>query len=158
MFEPKISIIMYIASTPEKVWDALTDPEITQRYWSGTRVESDWKVGSKVIYRRDGQITDEHLVLAVEPLRLLSHTFHPVSVEEFRNEAPSRVTFEIEAGGQVVRLTVTHDEFQEDSEVYHACSEGWPMLMSSLKTLLETGQPLPEFEFEFEAEIEEEDD
>src|SRR5262245_37788038 len=125
MFEPRISIITYIASTPEKVWNALTDPDLTQQYWSGTRIESDWKVGSKVIYRRAGQITDEHLVLEVEPGRRLSHTFHPVSVEDFRDEPPSRVTFEIEAGGQVVRLAVTHDEFQEESEVYHACLEAW---------------------------------
>ena len=156
MFEPKIQVIVYLASTPEQVWNALTDPEITQQYWSGTRIESDWKIGSKVIYRRNGTITDEHVVLKVEPLRLLSHTFHPVSVEEFRNEPPSRVTFEIEAGGPVVRLTVIHDEFEEESEVYHACSEGWPMLMSSLKTLLETGKPLPEFEFELELDAEEE--
>jgi uncharacterized protein YndB with AHSA1/START domain len=157
MFGPSILITTYIASTPEKVWNALTDPEITQRYWSGTRIESDWKVGSKVIYRRDGKITDEHIVLQVEPLRLLSHTFHPVFIEEFRNEPPSRVTFEIESGGQVVRLTLIHDEFEEESEVYHACSAGWPMLMSSLKTLLETGKPLPEFEFEFEVEPDEPD-
>ena len=150
MFEPMILITTYIASTPENLWNALTDPEITQQYWSGTRIESDWKVGSKVIYRREGKITDEHIILEVEPFRRLSHTFHPVFIEEFRNESPSRVTFEIEAGGQVVRLTVIHDEFEEDSEVYHACSEAWPMLISSLKTLLETGKPLPDFEFEEE--------
>jgi uncharacterized protein YndB with AHSA1/START domain len=155
MFEPRILITTYIASTPEKVWNALTDPEITQQYWSGTRIESDWKVGSKVIYRRDGKITDEHIVLEVEPLRLLSYAFHPVFIEEFRDEPPSKVTFEIEAGGEVVRLTVIHDEFEEESEVYRACSEGWPMLMSSLKTLLETGKPLPEFEYEFEVESDE---
>src|SRR5262245_47423800 len=86
MFEPMILITTYIASTSENVWNALTDPELTQQYWSGTRIESDWKVGSKVIYRREGKITDEHTILEVVPFRRLSHTFHPVSIEEFRNE------------------------------------------------------------------------
>ena len=61
--ELEIVIVTYIASTATRVWDALTDPEITQQYWFDTRIESDWKVGSKVIYRRNGQITDEQTLL-----------------------------------------------------------------------------------------------
>ena len=144
MSKLSISITIYIASTPEKVWKALTDPDITERYWGGTRIESDWRVGSKVIYRRDGKVTDEHELLTCEPPLRFSHTFHPL-FGEFASEPPSRVEFEIVPGGSTVRLTMTHDNFQESSKVYRACSGAWPMLLSSLKTLLETGQPLPEF-------------
>jgi uncharacterized protein YndB with AHSA1/START domain len=145
MSQPSIVITTYIASTPDRVWNALTDPNITERYWSGTRIESDWKVGSKIIYRRNGEIVDEHVLHTFEPQRRFSHTFHPVFSDEFRNEPPSKVTFEIAPGGEVVRLMMIHDEFQEDSAVYRACSGAWPMILSSLKTLLETGEPLPEF-------------
>jgi uncharacterized protein YndB with AHSA1/START domain len=144
MSKPSISITIYIASTPEKVWSALTDPNITERYWGGTRIESDWRAGSKVFYRRNGQVTDEHELLTCEPPRRFSHTFHPL-FGEFAKEPPSRVAFEIVPGGSVVRLTMTHDGFPKNSAVYQACSGAWPMLLSSLKTLLETGEPLPEF-------------
>jgi len=87
---------------------------------------------------------DEHVLLSCERPRGFSHTFHPL-FGEFRNEPPSKVTFEIVPGGKVVRLTMVHDEFQENSAVYRACSAAWPMILSSLKTLLETGVALPEF-------------
>lgn len=144
MTNPIIVVTTYIASTPDKVWKALTDPDITERYWGGTRIESDWKVGSKVIYRRGGQVVDEHDLLTFEPERCFSHTFHP-TFGEFRNEPPSKVTFEIIPGGEVVRLTMVHDEFPESSAVYRACSVAWPMILSGLKTLLETGRALPDF-------------
>jgi uncharacterized protein YndB with AHSA1/START domain len=144
MATPTIVITTYIASTPENVWKALTNPDITERYWSGTRIESDWKVGSKVIYRRGGEVVDEHELLTSVPRRGFSHTFHP-TFGEFRNEPPSKVTFEIVPGGEIVRLVMVHDEFPEQSAVYTACSAAWPMILSSLKTLLETGTALPEF-------------
>lgn len=146
MNKPKIVTIIYIASTAEEVWAALTNPEITQQYWFDTRIESEWKLGSKVIYRRNGKITDEHTLLKIEPPRVLSYTFHPL-YEEFRGEPPSRVTFEISTAGLVVRLVTTHEDFDVNSKVCIACSEGWPMILSNLKTLLETGKPLPEFTF-----------
>jgi uncharacterized protein YndB with AHSA1/START domain len=142
--ELKIAVVTYIASTAARIWDALTNPEITQQYWFGIRIESDWKVGSKVLYRRNGKITDEQTLLKFEPPHVLSYTFNPL-FEEFRGERPSRVTFELAAGGGVVRLTTTHDEFEPNNKVYHACSDGWPMIISNLKTLLETGRLLPEF-------------
>ena len=147
MDPPHFVHVTYIAATPRAVWDALTNPEITQRYWGGTRLESDWKVGSTLRYRRDGAVTDEHIILAVEPLRRLSHTFHPVFTDELRAEAPSRVTFTIERSGPVVRLTLVHDGFRPGSKVFDACSEGWPLVLNNLKTLLETGRPLPPFSF-----------
>jgi uncharacterized protein YndB with AHSA1/START domain len=144
MAQPTIAITTYILSTPEGVWNALTDPSVTERYWSGTRIESDWKVGSKVIYRRNGHVVDEHVLLACEPPRRFIHTFRP-TFGEFGKEPPSRVAFEIVPGGKVVRLSLVHNEFPENSAVYRACSAAWPMILSSLKTLLESGEPLPEF-------------
>ena len=119
MNKPSICITIYIASTPEKVWQALTDPNITERYWGGTRIESDWKVGSKVFYRREGKVMDEHELLTCEPPLRFSHTFHPL-FGEFANESPSRVSFEIVPGGPVTRLTMTPDQFPEGSAVYRA--------------------------------------
>ena len=138
MSRPTIINVTDIAATPERVWAALTDPAITQQYWFDTRIESDWNVGSEVIYRRNGEITDENIVLRFEPFRVLSYTFHPVLNEAFRNEPASRVTFEITPRGNGVRLTTTHDEFEAGSGVYVACSQGWPMILSNLKTLLES--------------------
>lgn len=109
------------------------------------RLGSDWKVGSKLLYLRDGKVGDEHTVLAVDPPHSLVHSFHPVFSEEFRLEPPSRVSFKLEQSGAIVRLTVVHDEFQPNSKVFPVCSQGWPMILSNLKTLLETGKPLPPF-------------
>jgi uncharacterized protein YndB with AHSA1/START domain len=148
MTKPTIDIVIYIGASPDKVWQALTNPEITHRYWFGTRFESDWKVGSPIIWRRDGRITDEQTLLRLEPPRVLSFAFHPVSNDEYRREPPSKVTLELQAGagGAVTRLTLIHDEFPEGSAVHRACTTGWPQILSSLKTLLETGQPLPQFD------------
>jgi len=142
----RIVYVVYIAATPAVVWDALTNPEVTQRYWFGTRIESDWKVGSTILYVVNGKVTDEHTVLAVDPQHTLVHSFHPV-FGEFEAEPPSRVTFTIEQSGDVVRVTTVHDEFPPDSAVFKACSSGWPMILNNLKTLLETGKPLPTYEF-----------
>ena len=147
MSRDRIDQVLYVASTPAAVWDALTNPDVTQRYWFGTRIESDWKVGSKVRYLVNGKLTDEHTVLAVAPPRTLSHSFHPVFTDEYRAERPSRVTFTIEHSGEVVRLTLVHDDFPPNSQVFVACCSGWPMILNNLKTLLETGEPLPAFEF-----------
>jgi len=146
MNEPRIFEVIYIQTTLAAVWDALTNPEVTQRYWFNTRIESDWKVGSKMHYLRNGEVTDEHIILVLEKHRTLSHTFHPLFAE-FRAESPSRVTFTMEENGGVVRLTTIHDGFSPESSVFRACSGGWPMILSNLKTLLETGTPLPAFTF-----------
>jgi uncharacterized protein YndB with AHSA1/START domain len=147
----KFVYVTIIATTPEKLWEALTNPEFTAQYFFGTRVESDWKVGSKFIFRRPNVITDEGTVLRAEPPRLLSYTFQHLWDEEMRKEAPSRVTFEIKSleeksgklSGPAVRLTVTHEDFPPESKVFPAISNGWPSILSGLKTLLETGKPLP---------------
>jgi uncharacterized protein YndB with AHSA1/START domain len=146
MKEQKIFEVVYIRTSASAVWDALTNPDVTQRYWFDTRIVSDWKVGSKVQYLRNGELTDEHVVLEVEKPHTLSHTFRPL-FGEFQSESPSRVTFTMEESNGVVRLTVRHEGFPPESKVFRACSDGWPMILSNLKTLLETGTLLPAFTF-----------
>ncbi len=147
MCEERIDQVVYIKSPLDSVWDALTDPEVTEQYWGGTRVESDWRVGSEIHYLHDGELTDSHTILEVDKPRRLVHTFRPL-VTGFRDEAPSRVAFTMEQSGEVTRLTLAQDEFPVGSKVYLACSQGWPMVLSSLKTLLETGTALPTLQFD----------
>ncbi|HEY3900002.1 MAG TPA: SRPBCC family protein [Chthoniobacter sp.] len=146
---PKFVYVTLITTTPEKLWAALTSPEFTQQYWGGTSIESDWKVGSKVIFRWRGNIVHNDTVLKSEPPRLLSYSFHPLQFEELLSEQPSRVTFEIEDFpvklpdmGPVVKLTVTHDDFPADSQIFPKICDGWPGILSSLKTMLETGRAI----------------
>ena len=150
MSEQRIFELIYIKTSLAAVWNALTNPEMTQQYWGGTRIESDWKVGSKVLYVHNGEVTDEHTVLMVDKHKRLSHTFRPLFAE-FKAEPPSRVTLLLRESGEVVRLTVIHEDFPPDSKVFRACSEGWPAILSGLKTLLDTGAALPPFSFEPQA-------
>jgi uncharacterized protein YndB with AHSA1/START domain len=139
MSEPKFVYVTYIATTPETLWRALTDGAFTRQYWFGTTVESDWTLGSRVTFRSDGELHDAGEVLECEPCRRLSYSWHVEFHEIFRREKPSRVTFELEPMGAEVKLTVTHDQFEPGSKVHAAVSNGWPMILSSLKSLLETG-------------------
>ena len=142
MSEPKFVYVTYIATTPQRLWQALTDGAFTRRYWFGTTVESDWAVGSQVTFRSNGELHDSGEVLEYDPYRRLSYTWRVEFHEVFRRERPSRVTFELEPVGAEVKLTVTHDEFEPGSKVLGAVSNGWPVVLSSLKSLLETGHAL----------------
>ncbi|WP_174188658.1 ArsR/SmtB family transcription factor [Nocardia barduliensis] len=148
----------YIRTTAEKLWQALTDPAFTDRYW-GASFDTDWRPGSEMIWRqRDWTSKDpEQVVLEAEPYRRLSYTWHtfdpafaatfemdPADVAAWSREPRSKVTFEIEPRGEVVELTVVHDGFQPGSRVLDAISGGWPSILSNLKTLLETGRTLPD--------------
>ena len=151
--KPQFVYVTLIATTPEKLWAALTDPKFTVQFWGGTSIESDWQVGSRIVFRWGGKVVHDDTILKCEPPRLLSYTFHPLHMEELRAEQPSRVIFEIEEftgkskrQGPVVKLTVTHDEFPPDSKIFPMISTGWPDILSSLKTLLETGHAI-EFEW-----------
>jgi uncharacterized protein YndB with AHSA1/START domain len=150
---PKFVYRTLIATTSEKLWAALTDPEFTAQYWGGTRLESDWKPGSRIVFRWKGKIVHDDKILKSEPPRLLSYTFKPLHMEELLGEPASRVTFEIEEftgtskrQGPVVKLTVTHEDFPADSKIFPMISQGWPDILSSLKSLLETGHAI-EFEW-----------
>jgi len=147
----------YIKTTPDRLWTALTDPTFTRRYW-GVALVSDWNVGSAVTWQlpKDVTIADERqVVLASDPPRRLSYTWHTLSPAFFEaypderetmakaaEEPRSKVTFDIEPMGQLVKLTVTHDDFEPGSVILSGVSQGWPAILSGLKTLLETGEPL----------------
>lgn len=147
----------YIKTTPERLWQALTDPAFTRRYWNSA-FDTDWQPGSVMTWDNQGvRIADpEQVVLAADPYRRLSYTWHTftpelataihLDEETFRQaaaEARSTVTFEIEPAGQQVKLTVVHDGFEPGSVVLKSVSTGWPQVLSGLKTLLESGAPLP---------------
>jgi len=139
---PEFIYVSYIETTPEKLWEALTSSDFTKRYWWDTRVVSDWKVGSPFSLVLNGRTTDVGEVLEAARPRRLSYTFRHILNEAARNERPSRVTFVLEPHGKLVKLTLTHEDFAKDSVVIDGISKGWPAIMSSLKSLLETGEAL----------------
>jgi uncharacterized protein YndB with AHSA1/START domain len=143
MSKPEVIYVTYIATTPERLWAALTNPDFTRQYWGGLRIESDWRPGSPVRHlRQDGVVGLQGEVLAADPPHLLSYTFQ-MQVSEERREPPSRVTFAIDPVGSVVRLTLTHDRFTSESATFENVRHGWPAIIASLKSLLETEKPLP---------------
>ena len=145
MEKPQFVYVTYISTSPEKVWNALTDPEITAKYWQHVNV-SDWRPGSNWEHRGADKERPLRLVgkvIEVSPPRRLVLTW-AFPADEAREEKHTRVTFEIEPLGDVVRLTVTHDRLEPDSEMLKRITMGWPKVLSSLKSLLEVGRPLPE--------------
>ena len=144
MNKPEIVYVTYIATTAEKLWKALTDGEFTRKYWGGRQIQSDWDVGSPINHvRADGGNDWQGEVLKAERPRLLSYTFHMQISAQHRSDRPSRVTFELEPIGSVVKLTLTHDDFESEKATFETTRHGWPAILSSLKSLLETGSPLP---------------
>lgn len=159
MDKPEFVYTTYIRTTPEQLWCGLTDPAFTRRYW-GLAFESDWKTGSTwtLLLDKDGvKIADPaQVVLESDPYRRLSYTWHTFTPEwaaaydvsdehlaRVAGEPRSKVAFDLEPLGDMVKLTVVHDGFGPGSAVLPGISEGWPRLMSDLKTLLETGDLLP---------------
>ena len=133
---------IYIKTTPERLWEAITDDEARRKYSFGVGVVSDWTPGSRIATMHTGAgiaIGEGEILEAEPPLRLV-HSFTALWSEDIRDEGTSRVTWEIEPVGDSCRLTLTHDQLRQDanSELYG----GWPMILSGLKTLLETGELL----------------
>jgi uncharacterized protein YndB with AHSA1/START domain len=166
MTDPVFVYTTFIATTPERLWRALTESEFTRRYWGGLELECDWQVGSPILLRfGPGQPTIDQgqVVLESDPYRRLAYSWHlyqtehaelfgwpPEKVAEMVKEPRTRVAFDIEEAGPVVKLTVTHDGFAGETEMYKAVSGqspqsggGWLHVIASMKTLLETGAPLP---------------
>ncbi len=139
MSKPEFVYVTYISTTPEKLWEALTNSEFTRRYWFNTEVKSDWKVGSPFALVMNGTTTDVGEILQAERPRRLAYTFKHQLDEEMRKESPTKVTFTIEPHGDLVKLTVTHEGFAKGSKLLDGISKGWPAILSGLKTLLETG-------------------
>jgi len=147
---PDYVYVTYIESTPERVWEALTDADLTAAYWGHSNV-SDWEPGSPWEHRRtDGSgIADvTGTVLESVPPRRLTMAWDAPDAPS--PKGPSRVTFEIEAYHEIVRLTVTHDNLADDRSL-EAISAGWPAVLANLKSLLETGHVLPRAPWEMHA-------
>jgi uncharacterized protein YndB with AHSA1/START domain len=142
MGKPEFVYVTYIETTPAKLWEALTSSEFSKRYWWDTSVVSDWKVGSPFSLVLNGKTTDVGEILEADPPRRLCCSFRHILNEAARNERPSRVTFVIEPHGRLVKLTLMHEDFAENSVILDGISKGWPAIISSLKSMLETGQPL----------------
>ena len=156
MSKPEFVYTTYIKTTPEQLWQALIDPAFTSRYW-GVELTSDWQVGSTVTWKYAGvtMADDSQRVLEADRPRRVAFTWHRVTPEFIAAvggdddewalaaaEQLSNATFELEPMGELVKLTVTHAGFQPDSTILSGVSEGWPSILASLKTLLETGEPL----------------
>ena len=142
----------YLRATPEQVWHALTDPEITGRFWGHAQV-SDWAVGSRVDHvRTDGSgIADASgTVVECDPPRCLAFGFDDPKLTGEPAFAQSLVTFEIESHRDIVKLTVTQSRLRTVVDL-QAISQGWPSVLANLKTLLETGDVLPQAPWEFHA-------
>jgi len=156
MQKPEFVYTTYIKTTPEQLWQALTDPAFTRRYW-GASFTSDWETGSSMTWEYSGvTIADPaQVVLESDPYRRLAYTWQTVTpefakvvgfsdeyFEKVAAERRSKVSFDIEPIGGGVKLTVVHADFDPGSAMLESISKGWPLILASLKTLLETGEPL----------------
>ena len=131
--------VIYIKSSIDKVWQALTCAEFTRRYFHATNVESEWTRGAKVtFYNQDGSVAVEGKVLEVDEPEKLSFTWHVHYNPSAKLEDPSRVTFALEVVEDSIKVTVIHDQFPENSVVFDEVDSGWVAIMCNLKTLLET--------------------
>jgi uncharacterized protein YndB with AHSA1/START domain len=148
MSKPSFVYVTYIAATPEKVWEALTSGEFTQQYFFGRKVESDWEESSEVRYLRENDELDVYgRVLISDPYKLLSFTWMHADTDTERNES-SKVTFEIHHLNETVKLTLKHEllsekDFVDETNTFYGLNNGWPAIISNLKSLLETGKTLP---------------
>lgn len=143
MKKSKFVYVTYIRTTPKKLWQALTGPEFIRRYFYGTTHESDWKPGSSWKMKSpDGRVCDAGEVLESEPRRKLALKWRHELDPKLRAEGFSRMTYEIEKQDGMVKLTVTHEMDRANSGLIDAVSGGWPPILSSLKSLLETGESL----------------
>ena len=154
--KPQFVYTTYIGTTPERLWQALTEPSFTRRWWQ-TTFDTDWEVGSPMTWDNNGIIIadPEQVVLEFDPYRRLAYSWHTFTPElnerlqlgdelsaKLSGERRSRVSFDIEPVGDMIKLTVLHDDFEPESTAATMVMNGWPVVLSSLKTLLETGEPL----------------
>ena len=143
MSKPRHIFEIYIRTTPERLWQALTDPELTTRYFYRTAVGSTWRAGDAYGFRNpDGTPAMHGSIVEIEPLRrlvtLVTFDFDP----EAAKESPTRMSWEIEALGDVCKLTVVHDDVEDSPKTFELSATGMSPVLSSLKSLLETGEGL----------------
>ena len=144
MSESKSSFVYvtYIRTTPQKLWDALTRPELTRQFWFGTWQECAWKAGASWrLMIPDGRVADAGEVLEIDPPRRLVLAWRN-EFTDMREEGFSRMTYLLEPASEMVKLTVMHEIDRPKARFIEAVSGGWPIILASLKSLLETGQSL----------------
>ncbi len=142
MSKPKFVYVTYIAAPPEKVWQALTQADLSEQYWFGYRVTADGKAGDHMTaVSPAGKLAHDDPILESDPPRRLVYAWKPL-YKDMQGERASRVTFELEPLKGQTKLTVVHDEFDEGSKIFGMISQGWPAVLSSLKSFLETGKGL----------------
>ena len=138
--------VTYIRTTPETLWDHLTKPEFTRVYWHGVSAESGWTPGSPWSLKfEDGRVADTGEIVEVDRPRRLVIKWRNEFMPELKAEGYSRATFELEAVAQMVKLTVIHEIDRTGSKFIQAVSNGWPIILSSLKSLIETDKALPRY-------------
>jgi uncharacterized protein YndB with AHSA1/START domain len=143
MAESQFVYITYIRITAEKLWQALIEPEFTRQYWMATTQESEWKPGApwRIVFA-DGRTADSGEIVGIEPPRRLVQTWRHEIIPALTAEGYSRLTYELEQQGEAVKVILTHEMDVKNSKFIKAVSSGWPMILSSLKSLLETGESL----------------
>ncbi|MPZ38108.1 MAG: ATPase [Rhizobiales bacterium] len=143
MSESKFVYVTYIRTTPEKLWRALTAGEFTRRYWAGTWQDCTWQKGAGWrLMIPDGRVGDAGEVLEIDPPRRLVLSWQNQFIPDLKAEGPSRATFELEHEGDMVKLTIVHEMDKLGSKFIEQVSGGWPLILASLKSLLETGESL----------------
>lgn len=143
MAESQFVYVTFIRTTPEKLWRALLEPEFTRLFWMGTTQECEWKPSALWrIVKPDGKTADSGEVVEIEPYKRLVLKWKNHLFPEMTAEGYSRMTYELEPKGDSVKLTVTHEMDKSESKFIKAVSGGWPIILASLKSLLETGESL----------------
>lgn len=143
MAESRFVYVTYIRTTQRKLWQALTDPAFTRVYWFGTTQVSDWTPGADWAMKfADGRIADTGKVEAIAPEKTLVLQWRNEFKPELKAEGYTKMTCTLKKHGALVKLTIIHEMPKRASKFIEAVSEGWPMILSSLKSLLETGKPL----------------
>lgn len=142
MPKPDFVYVTYIRTTPDKLWEALTSSDFSRRYWFGTEFRSDFKVGSPFALVMGGKVSDTGEILEADRPRRLSYTFKHELDDEMRKEGATKVVFTLAPHGEFVKLTLTHEGFGKDSKLLDGISKGWPAILASLKSLLESGDAL----------------
>jgi uncharacterized protein YndB with AHSA1/START domain len=143
MANSRFVYVTYIRTTPEKLWDALTKPEFTRAYWCDTWQDTTWEAGASwKLMIPDGRVGDAGEVVEIDKPRRLVLKWRNEFLPELRAEGYSRCTLELEPMGETTKLTVIHEMDAPQSKLIEGVSQGWPNILSSLKSLLETGESL----------------
>lgn len=145
MPESRFVYVTYIRTTPAKLWRALLDPEFTRQYWAETWQDCNWDVGSSwKLMIPDGRVGDDGNVVEIIPEQKLVLAWRNEFVPELKAEGFSQLTYALQQEGSAVKLTLTHAMERDESKLIQAVSAGWPMILASLKSLLETGESIEE--------------